>query len=302
MGTPEFAIPSLNILVNNGYDIVAVVTVPDKPSGRGQHVTSSPIKLFAQHHGLRILQPDSLKDPSFITQLHSLSADLFVVVAFRILPKEVFIIPKLGAFNLHASLLPKYRGAAPINWAIIKGERETGVTTFFLREAVDTGNIILQARIPIGDDDTAGDLHDAMAAVGAEVVFHTVRAIEIGKASQVMQDNLLASPAPKIFKEDCRINWHKPSQEVHNFIRGVSPRPGAFTMYDNTVIKIYRSKVVEYAQTREAGEIVSTDQHLMVQTTDGAIEVLELQQEGKKKLVAEEFLRGSKIHVGEKLI
>ena len=208
MGTPGFAVPSLNILFANGYTVVGVVTVADKPVGRGQHVTLSPVKAAAQdHHVQTILQPESLGDPVFIEQLKSLNPDLFVVVAFRILPPAVFGIPRFGAFNLHASLLPKYRGAAPINWAIINGEKETGVTTFFLQEKVDTGNIILQARMPIRPDQTAGEVHDLLAEIGAEIVLHTVRLIETGKAVPKPQADSGATPAPKLFRDDCRIDW-----------------------------------------------------------------------------------------------
>src|SRR5260221_598576 len=193
MGTPDFALPSLRILLENRYPIVGVVTVPDKPAGRGQQVATSPVKEFARQSGLNLLQPDSLKEPDFVSALQLLEPDLFVVVAFRILPAQVFTIPKTGAFNLHASLLPKYRGAAPINWAIIKGERETGVTTFFLEAKVDTGKIILQARVPIGENETAGELHDKLSDVGAELVLHTVRLIELGKAARTPQENSIAS-------------------------------------------------------------------------------------------------------------
>jgi len=241
MGTPEFALPSLKILLEHRYTIAGVVTVPDKPAGRGQQVAISPVKVFAIQNALNLLQPESLKDPAFIENLQSLDPDLFVIVAFRILPVTVFMIPKIGAFNLHASLLPKYRGAAPINWAIIKGERESGVTTFFLQEKVDTGNIILQARVPIGENETAGELHDKLAEVGAEIVLHTVRLIESGKADRKPQDDTLASPAPKILKEHCRIDWKKTAREVHDFVRGLSPKPGAFTFHRETMLKIHRT-------------------------------------------------------------
>jgi methionyl-tRNA formyltransferase len=301
MGTPAFAVPSLKILLDNNYPIVGVVTVPDKPAGRGQQISSSAIKQFSVGQQLEILQPEKLNDRAFIEQLQSLKPDLFVVVAFRILPAEVFTIPKLGAFNLHASLLPKYRGAAPINWAIIKGERETGVTTFFLEEKVDTGSMILQARVPIKPDETAGELFDKLSEVGAEIVLHTVRLIEMGKAVPKPQDNALASPAPKIFKEQCKIDWSKSASEVHDFIRGLSPKPCAFTRYGEIMLNVYRSKVVENSRTNTPGEIVKADEQLVVSTANGAIEILEIQQEGKKKLSAVEFLRGSRITVGERL-
>jgi len=298
MGTPEFAIPSLTILVENGYTLVAVVTVPDKPSGRGQFMTQSPVKEYAVKHSLAVLQPESLKDPGFLAEMRSLAADLFVVVAFRILPPELFSMPQRGAFNLHASLLPKYRGAAPINWAIIRGEKETGVTTFLLQKSVDTGNIILQARIPIREEETAGEIHDKLAEIGAEIVLHTVRLIESGKAMPKPQDNSPATLAPKISKADCHINWSANAVEVHNFIRGLSPRPGAFTRHGETLLKLYRTRRIPEKGNAKPGEIISADKQLFVKTADDAIEILEIQQEGKRKLSTEEFLRGYPLQPG----
>lgn len=302
MGTPEFAIPSLKILLENNYKISAVVTSPDKPKGRGQKLDISPVKKFSMEKNLLVLQPEKLNDPSFLSTLKNISPDLIVVVAFRILPPEVFKLPPLGTFNLHASLLPKYRGAAPINWAIIKGEKETGVTTFFLDEAVDTGNIILQARVPIGENETAGELHDKLAEIGAEIVFHTVRLIELGKAQPKPQDNSLASTAPKIFKEDCRINWNKPALEVHNFIRGLSPVPGAFTYFEDKMIKIYKTHLFSENSDQEAGTIVEIKDKFIVAANPGQIEIIELQLEGKRKLSSGEFLRGFKLKPGDKFI
>ena len=292
MGTPAFALPSLKKLIDNSYTPVCVVTVPDKPAGRGRRIEQSPVKLFAAERNIPVLQPEKLKDPVFIGQLRDASPDLFVVVAFRILPPEVFTIPAMGAFNLHASLLPKYRGAAPINWAIINGETVTGVTTFFLKETVDTGSVILQARIPVGEDDTAGTVHDRLSEVGAEVVLLTVRLIENGKANPVEQDASAASPAPKIFTEDCRIRWDVDARKVHNFIRGLSPRPGAWTMCGETTLKIYRSKVEQEPASRPAGTLSGTNGRLLVAAAGGTVEILEIQQEGKKKLPAADFLRG----------
>jgi methionyl-tRNA formyltransferase len=300
MGTPEFAIPSLKILINNNLSVIGVVTVPDKPAGRGQNVLSSPIKNTAIEYQLPLFQPVSLKEPEFIRQLKSLNPDIFVVVAFRILPSEVFRIPKLGSFNLHASLLPKYRGAAPINWSIMCGEKETGVTTFFLSDTVDTGKIILQARIPIHEDNTVGEIHDKLAEIGAEIVLHTVKLIEIGKATAKLQDDSQACFAPKIFKEHCRLDWTNDAGKLHNMVRGLSPKPTAFTFHQGTLIKIYRTRIVPSANRAVAGEIIRADKQLLVSTADGVIEILELQQEGKKKLTAEEFLRGYHISVGEK--
>lgn len=299
IGTPEFAVPSLSILLENNYPIVGVVTVPDKQVGRGQQLLPSPIKRFAVEHQLFVLQPEKLRDESFINQIKSLEPDLIVIVAFRILPKEVFTIPKYGSFNLHASLLPKYRGAAPINWAIINGEKETGVTTFFLEEKVDTGNIILQARVSIGENETAGELHDKLAEVGAEIVLHTVRLIESGKVNPKRQDDSLASPAPKIFKEQCRIEWGKSSLEIHNFIRGLSPKPCAYTYFGGTMLKIYRTQVIKDSVSSSAGSILKADTQLIIAGGNGAVEIIEIQQEGKRKLFAEEFLRGCHLKVGD---
>ena len=301
MGTPEFAVPSLKILLENNYEIGAVVTVPDKPAGRGLKIKFSPVKEFSLKHNLFILQPQRLNDQDFISKLKSLNPDVFVIVAFKILPPEIFTIPKYGSFNLHASLLPKYRGAAPINWAIMKNERETGVTTFFLEETVDTGNIILQARTPIGPDETAGELHDRLSEIGAEIVLHTVRLIESGKVKKQQQDPALATLAPKIFREQCRINWHSNSQDIHNFIRGLSPKPTAFTFHNKTMLKIYRSSLVDGMHGKSPGEIIDTNRRLIVSTRDGAIEIKEIQQEGKKRLSADDFLRGYPLKIGDKL-
>ena len=301
MGTPEFALPSLKILLDNGYPIAAVVTGPDKPSGRGLQVSGSPVKEFARERGLDILQPEKLKSDSFTSSLRALEPDLFVVVAFRILPPEVFRIPKSGAFNLHASLLPRYRGAAPINWAIIRGERETGVTTFFLQESVDTGTVILQARVPIGENETAGELHDRLEEVGAEIVLHSVRLIEAGKALPKPQDDSLATPAPKILKEHCKIDRSKPAIEVHNLVRGLSPRPCAFAYHNGTLLKVYRTAVAKESGAGKPGEILDAAGRLRVSTGDGVIEIMEIQQEGKRKMPMGEFLRGYRLPVGERL-
>ena len=303
MGTPEFAIPSLKILLENQYEVMAAVTAPDKPRGRGQRLSSPPVKEFASKHSLAVFQPLSLKDKEFVNQIVQLSPDLIAVVAFRILPREVFEIPRYGSFNLHASLLPKYRGAAPINWAIIKGEKETGVTTFLLQEKVDTGSIILQARVKIGKDETAGELHDRLAAVGAEIVLQTVRLIELGKAKPHAQDESLASPAPKIHREMCRIDWAKTAQEVHNFVRGLSPDPCAFTFHNGKLLNIYRTKKTG-VKVHEAspGLVVSkTDKELQVVTEDEALAIEELQLEGKKRMQIEEFLRGYRLDRGDRL-
>ncbi len=297
MGTPDFAVPSLEILLNNNYTISAVVTAPDKPRGRGQQVSFTPVKDSAIKHSLPLLQPESLKDPDFAAALRELHADLFVVVAFRILPKEVYTIPPRGSFNLHASLLPKFRGAAPINWAIITGERESGVTTFFLQDKVDTGNIILQERIPVPSDMDAGGLHDALSLIGAETVLRTVHLIEQGTAVPLPQDNSLASPAPKIFKENCRIDWNQSSEKVYNLIRGLSPYPAAWTMHHGKMIKIFKGRRAEVGgriSETGAGSIECSERAINVRTADGFIEIIELQLEGKKRMGVEEFLRGFK--------
>jgi methionyl-tRNA formyltransferase len=295
MGTPDFAVPSLEILLNNDYPIKAVVTAPDKPRGRGQELSPTSIKSIALQHGLPILQPDSLKDPNFVAEVRRLNPDLLAVVAFRILPKEVFTIPRFGSFNLHASLLPKYRGAAPINWAIINGEKETGVTTFLLEEKIDTGNILLQARLPIGPEDNAGTIHDKLADVGAEIVLHTVRLIEQGKAAPRKQDDSLTSTAPKLFKEDCRIDWNQPAERIHNRIRGLSPYPTAFTVHGGKVIKLYRTHIVDVSAGDDAGRVRVHGSGFMVCTADRMIAIDELQQEGRKRMGVEEFLRGYKL-------
>lgn len=299
MGTPEFAVPSLEILLRNTYEVAAVVTAPDKPRGRGQELSPTPVKRAALLHGLPVLQPERLEDPAFVSDLAGFKPDLAVIVAFRILPKDVFTLPRLGTFNLHASLLPRYRGAAPINWAIINGEAETGVTTFFLEEAVDTGKMIMQRSVPILPDDDAGSLHVKLAAVGANTVLETVRCIERGTVSLRVQDSSLASRAPKIFKDDCRIHWNLPSVRVHNHVRGLSPVPGAFTALGDRMIKIYRTRLLDAPSAGAPGAVTITGAELHVATADRGIAVVEMQQEGKRRMTAEEFLRGSRLRTGE---
>ncbi len=292
MGTPEFAVPSLDILLKNNYDIVGVVTVPDKRKGRGRTLQFSDIKKYALERNLFLLQPEKMKGSSLIKEIESLNPDLIVIVAFRILPKEIFTIPKYGSVNLHASLLPKYRGAAPINWAIINGEKETGVTTFFLKETVDTGNIILQKNIPINDDDDAGTIHDKLSYTGAETVLETVRLIENGNVKVTLQDDSLASPAPKIFKDDCKINWDQGSANIYNFIRGLSPYPASYTHLDNKIVKIYKSRLTNSQVSSNPATIHVEDKKLFVNTNDYMIEILELQLEGKKRMSANDFING----------
>jgi len=298
MGTAEFAVPTLSILHESGYAIPAVVTAPDKPRGRGQEMLPTPVKRHCAEAGLTVLEPGNLTDPAFARSVRSLSPDLIVVVAFRILPREIFMIPRLGSLNLHASLLPRYRGAAPINRAVMNGEAETGVTTFFLEEKVDTGNILLQERMPILPEDDAGSVHDRLSAIGARVVLQTVRLIEEGKAFARPQDPLLASPAPKIFKEDCHIVWDRPVSSVRNQIRGLAPYPAAYAIHQGRVVKIYRASLAD--GRAEPGVIESGKDILRVGTGDGMLSIEVLQQEGKKKMGVSEFLRGYKISTGEK--
>lgn len=292
MGTPEFAVPSLKILLDNKYDIPTVVTVPDRKKGRGLKTSVSDVKKFALEKDLKLLQPVSLKDEKFINEIKLLAPDLIIVVAFRILPKEIYTIPKYGSINLHGSLLPKYRGAAPINRAIINGDTETGVTTFFLKDKVDTGNIILQKKIKIGPDDNAGIIHDKLSVTGADTVLQTVKLIEKGSIIEFTQDESLASPAPKIFRDDCRINWKMKSSEIHNFIRGLSPHPAAFTMLEKKTVKIFSSMLTHTNSESEPGTVIIDNKKLFVCTADNLIEILELQMEGKKRISALDFING----------
>jgi len=292
MGTPEFAVPSLDILVKNGFNVACVVTVPDKPQGRGLKLSQSEVKKYALEHNLPILQPEKLKDEKFIKYLEELSPDIIVVVAFRILPREVYSLAKLGAFNLHASLLPKYRGAAPINWAIINGETKTGVTTFFLDDKVDTGNIIFQEEVDINSDETAGDLHDKLMQIGANLVLKTVHAILNNNAPRIQQSDLKATPAPKIFKEHCKIDWNNQMEKIHNLIRGLSPYPAAFTTYKGKIIKIYKSEKTNTKVDLLPGSVLVIKEDLFVACNDSYLKIMELEMEGKKRLKTEEFLRG----------
>lgn len=299
MGTPEFAVPSLEILIQNGYRVVAVVTAPDKPAGRGQKLTPSPVKECALRHQLPVLQPVSLKSPAFLDELKSYEANLQVVVAFRMLPELVWSMPSLGTFNLHGSLLPDYRGAAPINWAIIRGEKETGVTTFFLKHEIDTGSIIFQKREPILDNDTAGSVYERLMYKGADLVLKTVKAIEAGNAPMVPQPQPRENThAPKIFKETCQINWDQPTTSVRNFIRGLSPYPGAWTMINGKTAKVLNTRAVQPSINPEAkpGDWES-DQKTFIRfaTADGHLDIIDFQPEGKKRMTPEEFFRGNKL-------
>jgi methionyl-tRNA formyltransferase len=298
MGTPEFAVPSLKAILDAGYEVPLVVSVPDKPKGRGQKMASSAVKAYAVDAGLEVATPESLKDPEFAALVASKGPDVICVVAFRILPELIYSIPPMGSFNLHGSLLPKYRGAAPINWAIINGDSETGVTTFFLKKQVDTGSIILQEPIPIGPEMTAGELHDVMMGVGADVVIRTLQLIEQGEAVAQPQQDELATPAPKIFREDCRIDWRLPAQQLHNFIRGLSPHPVGFTVYHEKVVKIYRARVTDETGLAHGRVDTRDGSTILVGTGTTALEVIEIQQEGRRTMRTEEFLRGFTFEAG----
>lgn len=304
MGTPEFAVAPLKLLIENDFNVVGVITVADKPAGRGQKLNQSPVKIYAEKQGLKLLQPTNLKDPDFIHELKIIGPTLQIVVAFRMLPEIVWSLPAKGTFNLHASLLPQYRGAAPINWAIINGERETGVTTFFIDKKIDTGAILLQNKTRIKPDDTAGSLHDKLMIQGAKLVVETCNQIIDGSLRSVLQSNLISDfsglkHAPKIFKPDCEINWKQSNEIVFNFIRGLSPYPCAFssiTLADEKkrMIKIFKCEI--YNDSGTPGTITSIGDKLVAYTLDGALELKEIQIEGKKRMQASDFLRGTKLN------
>lgn len=297
LGTPDFAAESLRQLVESGVLVVAVITAPDRPKGRGKKLGTSAVKDYALEANLPILQPTNLKSKDFISELESYKADLQIVVAFRMLPEVVWNMPRLGTFNLHASLLPQYRGAAPINWAIINGEKKTGVTTFFLKHEIDTGEIIFQEEEPILEDDSVGSLYIRLMNKGAQLVVKTVRAVESGTYPQVPQitDQDLKE-APKIFKEDCKIDWNQPAKKINNFIRGLSPYPAAWTFLEGKVLKVFSVANSEEKVSRGIGEFESDGKtYLRVATGDGVLEINDLQIEGKKRMTTEEFLRGYKL-------
>ena len=299
-GTPEFAVESLDKLLKAGFDIAAVVTMPDKIAGRGHKLIQSDVKQYALEKGLRVLQPEKLKDPIFIDTLKEINADLFIVIAFRMLPEVVWKMPRLGTFNLHASLLPKYRGAAPINWAVINGETETGVTTFFLKHEIDTGDIIQQKKIEILPSDNVGIVHDNLMRLGAEMVVETVKQIEAGAIKSFPQPHGDHIAAPKIFKETCRINWNHPAEKIHNLIRGLSPYPAAWTtMVDSRNpeqpldVKFFESKLSnEQISNGGPGDIIILKNRLLISTGDHPLEIISLQPAGKKRMDADAFLRG----------
>lgn len=300
-GTPEFAVASLDRLMQSGHEIAAVVTMPDKIAGRGHKLIQSDVKQYAVAHDLRVLQPEKLKSPEFVEALREIGADLFIVIAFRMLPEVVWSMPRLGTFNLHASMLPKYRGAAPINWAVINGDTETGVTTFFLKHEIDTGDIIEQRKIEILPTDNVGDVHDKLMNLGAEMVEHTVDEIAKDAVKPLPQPNGEYAPAPKIFKDTCRIDWNNLSEKIHNLVRGLSPYPAAWTTMEESRtpgvfadVKIYETKISEEAPeiSGEPGDVSLTKDRLFVKAGDGVLEVMSLQPAGKKRMDASAFLRG----------
>ncbi len=315
MGTPEFAVESLKTLMENNYNVVAVVTMPDKPAGRGYKLQASPVKQYALENGLTVLQPEKLKDESFIAQLKELRVDLQVVVAFRMLPEVVWSMPSKGTFNLHSSLLPQYRGAAPINWAIINGEKETGVTTFFLSHEIDTGDIIFREKTTISTTDNAETLHDRLMVMGAKLVLKTVDAVIDDTVKSIPQDELNANnielkPAPKIFKDDCRVNWNKNREEIFNFIRGLSPYPAAWTELHRTDtdevlrVKLFASILTEEVESiaLENGSIITDNKsYINVVTANGLVSITDLQLSGKKRMNTIDFLNGYKLNESDYL-
>ncbi len=300
MGTPEFAVASLNALIEAGSEIVGVITAPDKPSGRGQKVSESAVKQYAVAKGIKVLQPEKLRNEEFLADLKSLRADLQVVVAFRMLPEIVWNMPPKGTINLHASLLPQYRGAAPINWVLINGEKETGVTTFFLKHEIDTGDVLFTEKTTLTGRENAGELHDRLMNKGAGLLVKTVKAVESGRYTENPQTLLAESAelkhAPKIFKEDCKIDWNLPAEKVYNLVRGLSPYPTAFTVLNDKILKVYGAEY-ELTETRkEVGEFISDNKtFLKVATPDGFVILTDIQMEGKKRMSVAEFLRGVRL-------
>lgn len=304
MGTPEFAVEPLRRLVEGGYNVVGVITMPDKPAGRGHKIQFSPVKEYALAHGLPLLQPEKLKNEEFLEALRQWRADLQIVVAFRMLPEVVWNMPRLGTFNLHASLLPQYRGAAPINWAVINGETETGITTFFLKHEIDTGEVIQQVRIPVADTDNAGVVHDKLMSLGGELVVETVDAILSGNIHSVPQEEMAVGelkPAPKIFKETCRINWNQSPKKIYDFIRGLSPHPTAWTELtapdgSTLVVKLFESGKICEEHALPVGTIQTDGKKFFhVAVPGGFVSILSLQLPGKKRLKVDEFLRGFRL-------
>ncbi len=300
MGTPEFAVGSLDALLNAGFSVVGVVTAPDKPAGRGMKPSMSAVKKYALEKGLPVLQPEKLKDPTFLATLSALQADVQVVVAFRMLPELVWSMPPMGTINVHGSLLPQYRGAAPINWAIINGEPTTGVTTFKLQHAIDTGNILLQKSFMIGEDETAGEVHDRMKDIGAALLVETIQGLLDGSLEEKTQSSFTEpgdlKHAPKLFTADCRINWTDTAAQIHNRIRGLSPFPGALTMLDGKILKLFKSAKELAAHQHKPGSFFTDHKtYLKVACKDGFIHLLDIQLEGKKRMPVIEFLRGYRL-------
>lgn len=303
LGTPEFAVASLNRLVEAGCNIVGVITAPDRPAGRGLELQQSPVKKYAVEKNLHLLQPERLKSPEFLEALRLLKADLQVVVAFRMLPEIVWNMPRLGTINVHASLLPQYRGAAPINWAIIHGEKFTGVTTFKLKHEIDTGDILMQKKMEIGENETAGELHDRMKELGADLLLETILGIsnnEIVEKPQYQHSDLKNQPshhAPKLFSETCRIDWHQTINDIFNLVRGLAPYPAAFTMLENKKLKVYKAAKIPEPPEKDPGMYESDGKtYLRFSCKDGYISIIQLQLEGKKKMEIKEFLRGYHFH------
>ncbi len=302
MGTPDFAVEALRCLVEGGYNVVGVITMPDKPAGRGHKLQYSPVKQFALDHNLPLLQPEKLKDEAFVEELRALKADLQIVVAFRMLPEVVWNMPRLGTFNLHASLLPQYRGAAPINWAVINGDTETGITTFFLKHEIDTGEVIQQVHVPIGDTDNVGIVHDKLMMLGGRLVVETVDAILNDTVKSIPQEEMAVvgelRPAPKIFKETCRINWDQPVKRIYDFIRGLSPYPAAWTELvqpngENVVVKIFETEKIMKSHQLAPGTLLTDGKSFIhIAAKDGLIAIHALQLPGKKRLKTDELLRG----------
>ncbi len=303
MGTPDFAVESLKSLVETGSKIVGVITAPDRPAGRGQKIQESAVKKYAVSQNIKVLQPEKLKNPEFLKELKSLEANLQVVVAFRMLPEVVWNMPKYGTFNLHASLLPQYRGAAPINWAIMNGEKESGVTTFFIEKEIDTGKILFQERVKIENEDTAGDLHDKLMKIGGDLVVKTVKAIEDNDYSETAQTSLFADEkelksAHKIFKQDCKIDWSSSMKEVNNFIRGLSPYPCAWTEFkkgeEKLNAKIYQAEILD-TTPYECAVLSDNKTFIHLTTPHGKLSIIEFQPAGKRKMKVTEFLKGNKL-------
>lgn len=308
MGTPDFAVESLKCLVEGGYNVVGVITMPDKPAGRGHKIQFSPVKQYAVEHNLPLLQPEKLKDEDFLEALRAWKADLQIVVAFRMLPQVVWDMPRLGTFNLHASLLPQYRGAAPINWAVINGDTETGITTFFLKHEIDTGEVIQQVKVPIADTDNVEVVHDKLMLLGGKLVLETVDAILNGTVRTVPQEEMAVvgelRPAPKIFKDTCRIDWKQPVKRVYDFIRGLSPYPAAWSELHTpdgapVVVKIFGGEKIVENHALQPGDVVTDGKHFIkVAVADGFLKITALQLPGKKRLMTEELLRGFKLSGG----